>query len=174
MRRERSGSGQRWRMNSSNPRNIIIILVAGVVIIAAAYILLGRRNAPATSLDQPSQGMTFQNWYKEKSAGIEKGQAASVLSEVEAKLDPAQTANRDAGMLFAMFELRGDALVKLNRCEDAVESYELAAGNLRDAQFLFIRDDGKDPRDQMITDAERAAQQSRLDAKLEKARACAQ
>lgn len=160
-------------MNSSSIRNLIIIVIIGGVIIAATYFILGKRSAPK-ALDQPTQGMTFQNWYQEKAKFIEDGKAASVLSEVEAKLDPSQFGTREAGMQFALYELRGDALVKLSKCGDAVESYELAAGNLSSAQFLFVRTDNKDPREQMMTDDERSKQMARLDSKLAKARACAQ
>jgi len=160
-------------MNSSSIRNLIIIVIIGGVIIAATYYILGKKKAP-TALDQPTQGVTFQSWYQEKAKFIDDGKAASVLSEVEAKLDPSQFGTREAGMQFALYELRGDALLKLAKCGDAVESYETAAGNLNSAQFLFIRTDNKDPREQMMTDDERKAQMSRLQSKLAKAQACAQ
>ena len=159
-------------MNSSNIRNIIIIVVIGGLIILGTYMFLGRRGGPQ-SLDQPASGQTFQSWYTTTSDNIAKGNAASALSDIEAKLDPSQFGNREPGMKYFLLELRGDALVKLNRCGDAVESYEQALGNLGSAQFLFVRDDGKDPREQMISDAERNAQKSRIEGKLQKAQQCA-
>ena len=146
-------------------KNIIIIAVVGVAVVLAAYFLMPQKSGRVEVVKAPIKDTSQlpSAWLADAAKRIEAGKAQAVIGEIEPKL--AQFS--DPGMQFHLESLKGDAMMKLAKCPDALAAYKLAESNLGSAINKFV------PEFTPMTPEEKTKFMAELKAKTAKAEACA-
>jgi len=146
-------------------KNIIIIAVVGVAVVLAAYFLMPQKGGKVETVKAPVKDTSQlpSAWIQNATKRIEAGEAQAVLGEIEPKL----VQFSDPGMQFHLESLKGDALLKLAKCPDALAAYQLASQNLSSAINKFV------PEFTPMTPEDKTKATGELDGKIAKAQACA-
>lgn len=118
-----------------NNRNIIIILVIGVLVLGGAYFWATKFTAsdtPKSSFGTSPTSNRLISWISDAGKRIDSGDAQNVLSDIDAKMGTSSL--KDPSVLFHLNQLKGDALVKLSRCKEAIDAYNAALKNFQDKE----------------------------------------
>ena len=153
-------------MNPQSIRNVIIIVVVAAAIIVGGAYFYKQKNEPKEMKKQKSFD-SFNDWYSKNLKTIEDGNAGQALSEIEGRIARFE-GNPDPGIKLPLYELKGMALLKLNRCDESVESLEAALRYLETTVFAWIPERSDEP----MTDKEKADIRAKLQGLLNQAKAC--
>ena len=160
--------GREEIMNQKSVINIIIFLFIGIACIAGVSFYIKTRGTPDKVLDKSAvKKESLGKWREKQDKLIGEGKADIALSGIEKKM--LDFPNGDPGLMFVLYELKGDALLKLNRCNEAVQSFQTAIQNLANARFAFFPKRSEEP----MGNDERSSLNATLNQKLSQANACA-